>query len=119
MVYTQTPAVAPTMAGTTTIVYSAVPAGGLAVLPGSIVLVKNGSGSSITVTINVAALKKYKGYSITSPTVTVAAGAEVPLGPIPGELHQIINPADANNGYVLLDFSAVTTVTAAVINVPQ
>lgn len=119
MTYTQTPPVAPTMAGTTTIVYAAVPAGGLAVLPGSILLIKNGSGSPITVTINVAALKKYKGYTITSPTVSVAAGAEVPLGPIPGELHQIVNPADANNGYALIDFSSITSVTAAVINVPQ
>jgi hypothetical protein len=65
MVYTQTPPVAPTMAGTV-VTYSAVPAGGLAVLPGSILLVTN-----------------------------------------------------SNNGYILVDFSSVTTVTAAVINVPQ
>jgi hypothetical protein len=50
MVYTQTAPVAPTMTGTV-VTYSAVPAGGLAVLPGSILLVKNGSGSSINVTL--------------------------------------------------------------------
>jgi hypothetical protein len=118
MAYTQTPPVAPTMAGTT-VVYSAVPAGGLALLPGSILLVKNGAGSSITVTLNVATGKTYKGYTLTSPTVTVAAGAELAIGPLNGELHQIVNPANANNGYILVDFSSVTTVTAAVLNVPQ
>lgn len=119
MVYSQTAPVSPNMTGSTVITYATVLAGGLAVLPGSIVLIKNGGGSSITVTINVAALKKYKGYTIASPTVTVPATTEVALGPIPGELHQIINPADTNNGYVTIDFSAVTSVTAAVINVPQ
>lgn len=119
MTYTQTPPVSPNMTGTTTITYAAVPAGGLAVLPGSILLIKNGGGSSITVTLNVATGKKYKGYTITSPTFTVGAGVEVAVGPIPGELHQIVNPADPNNGYVLVDFSGVTSVTAAVMNVLQ
>jgi hypothetical protein len=116
MVYTQTPPVAPTMAGTV-VTYSAVPAGGLAVLPGSILLVKNGSGSPITLTLNVQ--KTYKGYSLTSPTIVIAAGAEQAIGPIPAEVHVITNPANSNNGYILVDFSSVTTVTAAVINVPQ
>lgn len=116
MTYTQTLPVAPSMAGAT-VVYSAVPAGGLAVLPGSILLVKNGSGSAITLTLNVQ--KQYKGYTLTSPTISVAAGSESAIGPIPAEVHVIINPANANNGFILVDFSAVTTVTAAVINVPQ
>jgi hypothetical protein len=69
MAYTQTAPVAPTMAGTT-VTYSAVPAGGLALLPGSILLVKNGSGSSITVTVRVQ--KGYKGYTLADFTTTVA-----------------------------------------------
>jgi hypothetical protein len=116
MAYTQTAPVAPTMAGTT-VTYSAVPAGGMALLPGSILLVKNGSGSSITVTVRVQ--KQYKGYTIADFTTTVAAGAESAIGPLLGEVHQIINVGNANNGYILVDFSAVTTVTAAVLNVPQ
>jgi hypothetical protein len=116
MAYTQTAPVAPTMSGTT-VVYSAVPAGGLALLPGSILLVKNGAGASITVTLQVQ--KQYKGYSLTAPTVTVPAGAELAIGPLPAEMHQIVNQGNANNGYILVDFSAVTTVTAAILNVPQ
>ena len=118
MVYAQTPPVAPTMAGTA-VTYSAVPAGGLALLPGSILLVKNGSGSPINVTINVATGKTYKGYTLTSPVVAVGAGAELAIGPLPAEVHQIINSGNANNGYILVDFSAVTSVTAAILNVPQ
>jgi hypothetical protein len=118
MAYTQTPPVAPSMAGTT-VTYSAVPAGGLALLPGSILLVKNGGGSPINVTINVAAGKTYKGYVLTSPVVAVAAGAELAIGPLQAEVHQIVNLGNANNGYILVDFSGVTSVTAAVINVPQ
>lgn len=117
MAYTQTPPVSPNMAGTTTVTYSAVPAGGLAVLPGSILLIKNGSGSPITVTLNVQ--KTYKGYALTSPQFIIAAGAEVALGPIPAEVHVINNAGNANNGYILVDFTSVTTVTAAVLSVPQ
>lgn len=116
MAYTQTPPVAPTMTGTT-VTYSAVPAGGLALLPGSILLVKNGGASPINVTLQVQ--KQYKGYNLAAPVIAVPAGVELAIGPIPAEVHQIINPANANNGYILVDFSAVTSVTAAVLNVPQ
>lgn len=116
MTYTQTPPVAPSMAGTA-VTYSAVPAGGLAVLPGSILLVKNGSGSAITVTLQVQ--KTYKGYALTAPTVSVGAGVELAIGPLPAEVHVIVNPSNANNGYILVDFSSITSVTAAVVNVPQ
>jgi hypothetical protein len=56
---------------------------------------------------------------LTSPVVAVAAGAELAIGPLQGEVHQIVNLGNANNGYILVDFSAVTSVTAAIINVPQ
>jgi hypothetical protein len=56
---------------------------------------------------------------MSNPVIAVGASVELPIGPIPAEVHQIVNPGNANNGYILVDFSAVTSVTAAVINVPQ
>lgn len=71
--------------------------------------VKNGSGSSITVTIATAA--QIDGLDVSDRTVTVGAGAEKVIGTFP---QSIYNQSD---GTVNVDFSAVTSVTVAAFKV--
>jgi hypothetical protein len=72
-------------------------------------LVKNGSGSSITVTIAVPAVITYDGLVIPSRTQTVGAGAD---GIIPLVSADYLDPA---TGLCAWGVSANTTVTAACI----
>lgn len=71
--------------------------------------VKNGGGSSITVTINSQTPCNY-GFDH-DMTVTVAAGAEELIGTFP------VNRFNDANGYVSVTYSAVTSVTVEAISV--
>jgi hypothetical protein len=68
--------------------------------------VKNDSGSPVTVTLKIG--KTVEGQSVTSPTATVAAGADKFFGPFSDNYEQ---PDGTDTVYV--DFSAVTSVTVA------
>lgn len=110
MTYTQIEPVRPAITGTT-VTLTAAPAGGDAIRPGSFLIVNNGSASAITLTLNMG--RGYKGYTITSPTVSVAAGAEVLVGPFDADPFEQLT--GTNQGYCTVDYSAVTTVTRASI----
>lgn len=72
--------------------------------------VKNGSGSTITVTITTP--QTVKGIAISDPSVSITAGSEKCIGPFDPS---IFNAADGN---VDVAYSAITTVTCAVIQLP-
>jgi hypothetical protein len=74
--------------------------------------VKNGSGASITVTIVVPGNTKYNIAQPDIGPVTIAAGAEFVFGPFPDDLG---DPTDS--GLISVTYSAVTTVTVAVVDV--
>lgn len=71
--------------------------------------VKNGGGSPITVTLTVPGNTD---YGVANPvlTFTVAAGAEAACGPLP--IARLTNPT---TGVVNVGYSAVTSVTVAVV----
>lgn len=71
--------------------------------------VKNGSGSSLTVTVNIGGA--INGHSPTGVAVAIAAGADKFLGPFPASYNQ-------SDGNVYLDYSAVATITRAVLELP-
>lgn len=70
--------------------------------------VKNGSGSSINVTLKIG--KTVQGQTVAAPVVAVAAGDEMFFGPFPDDYDQ---QDGTDNVYV--DFSAVTDVTVAAL----
>ncbi len=74
------------------------------------VVVKNGAGSPITVTLNIqaAAADGVLG-TITDPTVTVGAGVTKIIGPFPPGMYN-----DAN-GIAGITYSSITTVTVTVL----
>lgn len=78
---------------------------------GRALVVRNGSGSSITVTLPTPATAD--GLAIADRTVTLAAGAQahVGLGAQGGIYAQ-------TTGLVHVDYSVVTTVTVAVVDTP-
>lgn len=67
--------------------------------------VKNGGGSSITVTLPFNSTAVVDGQAATSKTVTVANGTEKVIGPFPPSLYNDVN------GKVQVTYSGVTTVT--------
>jgi hypothetical protein len=73
-------------------------------------LVKNGSGSSINVTVDVPGNTQY-GQAQPDVVVAVAAGATEIIGPFPAGL------ANATDGVVHVTYSAVTTVTVQPIQI--
>lgn len=68
--------------------------------------IKNGGGSPITLTLDAQTVS---GLTITDPTVTVAAGAEKIVGPFDPRYFS------DSSGFLNLSYSAVTSVTVAVI----
>jgi hypothetical protein len=70
--------------------------------------VRNGSGGSITVTVDVPGTTKY-GQNTPNVPVAVAAGAEKIIGPFPADL------ADPTDGLVAITYSGVTSLTVAAI----
>jgi len=93
------------------ITYTAAAGGGDKIAPDgrTFLHVKNGGGSSITVTIDVPGTT----YGQNNPDVpvTVPNAGERMIGPIPPE---IANPSD---GLVAIAYSAVTSVTVAAVRV--
>ena len=75
--------------------------------------IKNGSGSSINVTIQTGGT--FEGEAVADKVVAIAAGAEKLIGRFRPALYN--QPAGADGGKVLVDFSAVTTVTCAAFGV--
>lgn len=72
-------------------------------------LVKNGSGSSITVTM--ATPGTDDGLAIADRAIAVAAGAE-------GHIPVLDSYKDPSDGLAHITYSAVTTVTVAAVRVP-
>ncbi len=72
----------------------------------AILLVKNDSGTAVTVTIDIT--KTLDGMTLADRTISVAAGAAKAIGPF----NDIYNQSD---GYVRVTFSAVTSVGAALL----
>lgn len=95
-----------------TITTQAAAGGGDTVTPGDStrLMVRNGSGVSINVTIPRYPLVDPEGVAETSLVVAVPAGAERWIGPLSGT--RFANPA---NGNVEVTYSAVTTVTVGAV----
>lgn len=72
--------------------------------------VNNGSGASITVTVDVPGNTKY-GQAAPDVAVAIAAGARRRIGPFPADL------AQAADGLVAITYSAVTSVTVEALQV--
>lgn len=68
--------------------------------------IKNGGGSSITVTVTTQNAD-YRGLTLPDRTVTVAAAGEQMIGPLDASLQADIN------GQASIGYSAVTSVTVA------
>lgn len=81
---------------------------------GSRIWVNNGSGAPITVTAVTAA--ETSGLAIEDLAETVAAGATVLIGPFGKTLFQQPDDAAEGAGRVLVDYSAVTSVTRAAVS---
>ena len=79
----------------------------------TLLLVTNGSGGSITVTIQ--ATQEVSGLAVADAGGAVAAGATRLFGPLPARLFAQAADAVTGPNQVLVDYSAVTTVTRAVI----
>lgn len=73
-------------------------------------MVKNGSGAGITVTIVVPGNTKY-GIANPDPTVVVAAGATTLIGPLPTDL------ANPSTGLVDFTYSGVTSLTVGGVQI--
>lgn len=74
------------------------------------VVVKNGGGSAITVTLDI--LTTVDGQAVTDPTVSVPASGERWIGPFPRNHYN--NAQDK----VTITYSSVTSVTVGVFRVP-
>lgn len=99
-----------------TVAFTAANADGHSVEGGGdvILLIENGSGSSINVTVQTAATTD--GLAVSDQVVAVAAGALKAIGPFrPTTYDRASGASDAGKVYV--DFSAVTTVTCAALGV--
>lgn len=95
--------------GTTLTPYNATATTGDTVPIGSQVLVNNGSGASINVTVVTPGNDQY-GLARPDIVTAVAAGAKAMFGPFPPDLGD-----PANSNLVTLICSAVTTVTLNVV----
>lgn len=94
----------------TALTFSAAAGGGDSFLPGdrTILLVRNSDASSKTVTVVVPGTKY--GQALPDITLSVAAGATAAFGPFPPDLA-------GTAGYVDVLYSAVTSVTVALVGV--
>jgi hypothetical protein len=110
---TPTP-VTPTVAGTV-VTMGAAPVDGdiLPVGPNVALLVTNGGGSPITVTIQTTAEKA--GLAVADAGGAVANGTSRIFGPFPASLFAQADDAVVGANKVLVDYSAITSVTRAVI----
>jgi hypothetical protein len=114
MARTSPTAVSPTLAGA--VVTAGTPdATGDIVDPGSYLVVVNGSGGSITVTLQSTATKD--GLAVANGGGTVAAGTTRVFGPLISRLFEQAANAATGPNKVLVDYSAVTSVTRYVLKV--
>jgi hypothetical protein len=92
--------------------YAAAGASGDKVAPGDRVFlhVKNGAGSTVTVTI--AANPTASGLTVTSPTVSVPASGDRFIGPLAKA-----DFAAASDGLVAITYSSNTSVTVAALRI--
>ena len=74
-------------------------------------VVKNASGSSINVTLDATGL--FKGLALTDPVIAVPAAGERWIGPFEKGAF-----AQSSDGKVYVDYSAVASVTVAVVRLP-
>lgn len=86
-----------------------------AILPaGTILVVKNGSGSTITVTIETPETRA--GLAVADQTVSVTAGATAYIANFP--VSTFVRPTGASDaGTIYVDFSSITTVTVGALAV--
>lgn len=86
-----------------------------AILPaGTILVVKNGSGSSINVTVETPETRA--GLAVTDQVVAVAAGATEYIGNFPAST--FVRPLGGSDpGVIYVDFSSITTVTVGALEV--
>ena len=70
--------------------------------------INNGSLASITVTLITGGTSE--GLAVADPTVTITAGQAKLIGPFPAVFGQ---PAGVDEGWVFIDYSAITSVTRA------
>lgn len=75
-------------------------------------VINNGSGGPITVTMQTS--YTYEGLSLEDDVATVAAGGTRSFGPFPPSLFAQTSDAVVGAGKVLIDYSAVASVTRAV-----
>ena len=75
---------------------------------------KNGGGSSIDVTIQTDVTRDGS-LALPNRVVAVAAGAEKTIGPFDPNVYQ--QKSGSDQGKVLVDFSAVTAVTVALVSI--
>lgn len=71
--------------------------------------IKNGGGSAITASLAFPGTTPYGVANPVRTTSSIAAGAEVVVGPIP------LSAVDSTTGLVTVTYSGVTTVTVAVV----
>ena len=96
----------------TPVTYTAAAGGGdtFAVPSGAVGLrIKNGGGSAITATLAFPGSTSYGVPNPAKTTSSIAAGAEVVVGPIPG------SAVDPSTGLASVSYSGVTSVTVAVV----
>jgi hypothetical protein len=97
----------------TPVTYTAAAGGGdtFTVPSGSTALrIKNGGGSAITASLAFPGTTSYGVANPSKTTSSIAAGAEVVVGPIPA------SAVDPNTGVASVTYSGVTSVTVAVVS---
>jgi hypothetical protein len=92
--------------------YAAATAGGDAFVPTDtgVLIVKNGGGAPVTVTLDVAQATTPSGDPFPEHAVTVANGSERWIGPLSASIYR-----NASTGQCAVTYSAVTSVTVAVV----
>lgn len=92
--------------------YGAATSGGDKVAPGDRIFlhVKNGAGSTVTVTIGANATSR--GLTVTSPAVSVPASGDRFIGPLYADAF-----ASSVDGLVAITYSSATSVTIAALRV--
>lgn len=102
----------PSMTGTV-VVPTSITANGDAVAPGVFLYIKNAHSVPTVLTIQTGGT--VEGLAVADPTVSVANGTEVIIGPIPAGVYPQTTGVD--KGKVLIDYSVVNAlITRAVYN---
>jgi hypothetical protein len=94
--------------------YSAANVDGHTIDPGCVLVVKNGSGGSINVTVQTG--HTARGRAVADDVIAVGAGAEKWIALTDEKL--LARPSAPDAGKIYVDFSAVTTVTVGAFALP-